>query len=408
MTLLLQYFSAPILLFVSCCFSFLPILQELTERSKIIFSILNAGAGGIFLGSGMLHMIPDSLEAWKDIVDSDYPFALLLAGGGFFMTMWLEVFLSPGHEALLENIDVKSHPHLKFLPVAPGADLAPPKMTRSFSENDRGRDRTSRSRTMSFPSRVARPESPDPFRRSKRKLPSVNVTHHSPKRFGRTQKTGINDCSNYEMIDENCNHEELLEGTDIRIRYHGHLFEQGFKCATSLIEKREDVKLPNLVVNDDIEDNNRFMSALIFLLTLSIHSFVVGLSSGASSDEDLQSFGITFFGLIVHKASASTAMGITMRKANLSKRHALSLLFLFGCSTPTGVLVGVFLSDNLGDSASQYLTAIFLSIGAGSFIYLAIMENLMEEFMESQSWKKSKYLACVFGFGIMAGLAILG
>ena len=50
----------------------------------------NAFAAGIFLGIGLIHMLGDASEAWRDSLGWDYPMALLLAGGAFLLLLWFE------------------------------------------------------------------------------------------------------------------------------------------------------------------------------------------------------------------------------------------------------------------------------------------------------------------------------
>lgn len=49
----------------------------------------NAFAGGVFLGAGLLHLLPDAIEGFKSFSKTDFPLAALLAGCGFLFVLFL-------------------------------------------------------------------------------------------------------------------------------------------------------------------------------------------------------------------------------------------------------------------------------------------------------------------------------
>ncbi|MEA3392919.1 MAG: ZIP family metal transporter [Candidatus Marinimicrobia bacterium] len=70
-------------------------LSQQGER-KLIWG--NAFAGGVFLGAGLLHMLPDAIENFKTFAgDIDFPFPALITGIGFLFILLLEKANSGGH-----------------------------------------------------------------------------------------------------------------------------------------------------------------------------------------------------------------------------------------------------------------------------------------------------------------------
>src|SRR5215207_7856368 len=52
-------------------------------------------AGGVFLGAGLIHMLPDAQEAFSTAFGApDYPWFALLAGGGFLLILCLDKLLA--------------------------------------------------------------------------------------------------------------------------------------------------------------------------------------------------------------------------------------------------------------------------------------------------------------------------
>jgi zinc transporter 1/2/3 len=61
----------------------------------------NALAAGVFLGAGMIHMLPDAAEGWHSLL-IDYPMAYLLAAAAFVLMLLFEHVLpsESAHEAM--------------------------------------------------------------------------------------------------------------------------------------------------------------------------------------------------------------------------------------------------------------------------------------------------------------------
>ncbi len=64
-------------------------------------SLGNALSGGVFLGAGLLHMLPDAAEGMGDLLPGmDFPLAFLLAGVGFAFVLFMERVLFTAHAQL--------------------------------------------------------------------------------------------------------------------------------------------------------------------------------------------------------------------------------------------------------------------------------------------------------------------
>ncbi|KAK6934587.1 Zinc/iron permease [Dillenia turbinata] len=51
-------------------------------------------AGGVFLGTAMMHFLSDANETFGDLTDKSYPFAFMLACSGYLMTMFADCVIS--------------------------------------------------------------------------------------------------------------------------------------------------------------------------------------------------------------------------------------------------------------------------------------------------------------------------
>ncbi len=70
-----------------------------SERSHSLLSFGNTFGGGIFLGAGFIHMLPDSVGGFATLFpDIDYPIATTIAGISFLMLIFVEKVIFPDHE----------------------------------------------------------------------------------------------------------------------------------------------------------------------------------------------------------------------------------------------------------------------------------------------------------------------
>jgi len=76
-----------------------PTKISLTPQGKRKLTLGNAFSGGVFLGAGLLHMLPDARENFTAFAgDVAYPYVTLICGGGFLLVMLLEKAVLGGSE----------------------------------------------------------------------------------------------------------------------------------------------------------------------------------------------------------------------------------------------------------------------------------------------------------------------
>lgn len=139
----------------------------------------------------------------------------------------------------------------------------------------------------------------------------------------------------------------------------------------------------------------------LLLLTLSIHSLIAGLTLGLSSAAGM---GVLLVAILAHKGAAGFALGSTFRTAGVAARTRIPALLVFVGSTPAGVLLGGALGDFLGDDSPA--EAWFKAIAAGTFLYIATLDIVREEFFPGGSRRFIRLAAATAGAGIMALVAI--
>ena len=140
----------------------------------------------------------------------------------------------------------------------------------------------------------------------------------------------------------------------------------------------------------------------ILLLTLSIHSLIAGLTLGISSAAGA---GVLLVAILAHKGAAGFALGSTFREAAIPPRTRIPALLVFVGSTPLGVILGGLAIEAFG-SGSGAAEAWFKAVAAGTFLYIATLDIVREEFFPGGT-NRGRRLTCAFiGAGVMALVAI--
>ena len=73
---------------------------------------------------------------------------------------------------------------------------------------------------------------------------------------------------------------------------------------------------------------------------------------------------------------------------------------------PLGIIIGIILNTLMSNEAGEVLEAYTVAIAAGTFLYVAIVDILVEEFLITKDkWGKTAFL--VTGFLLEAGVVLL-
>ena len=86
----------------------IPILVSKQQASRRYLSLGNALAGGIFLGVGFVHLLPEADEALRNVVD--YPMAPLLAALGVGLLLLIDRVVLEGRNSMLGQEDEPTRP----------------------------------------------------------------------------------------------------------------------------------------------------------------------------------------------------------------------------------------------------------------------------------------------------------
>jgi zinc transporter 1/2/3 len=143
--------------------------------------------------------------------------------------------------------------------------------------------------------------------------------------------------------------------------------------------------------------------AFILLLVLSVHSIIVGTALGAQ--ESFYDVLVIFVAVIAHKSVAGFALGVGYERTGMPWRRAIPGIAFFATMTPIGIMIGTTVGALATAHSAHVFNAIFDSIGAGTFLYIGVLDIIRTEFSKPED-RFAKWLATCLGFGIMAVLAL--
>ena len=157
------------------------------------------------------------------------------------------------------------------------------------------------------------------------------------------------------------------------------------------------------VAEHEMEGTDGGSYSYVLVVALSLHSVLAGIALGAQ--DTLANVLIIFIAIVAHKSTAGFALGVSLARDEVGERRAFGLVALFSAMTPIGILLGMTVSGLLQSAGERYFDATVLALAAGTFIYIASLDIIQDEFLRPGS-RFMKWLFATLGLILMAVLAI--
>ena len=143
------------------------------------------------------------------------------------------------------------------------------------------------------------------------------------------------------------------------------------------------------------------MTPFVLLIGLGVHAVFEGISLGMS--KQTHQTIIFAIAIILHKGAAGMSLGISMAKTFPGQAFfCCKMIFLFSLFTPFGVAIGWGLLEDSNEMVEIWMT----SLAAGTFLYIACSEIIVEEF-SVPSHRFLKLFAYLVGIAIISSLKFL-
>lgn len=106
----IKFLVSLIILCIALIFGLFPILIRVNGLTKKILSYGESFAGGIFLGAGLIHLLPDAQNGLRTVFNSTYPLAFVICA---FTILGLRMIEEGTIKLLVCHNEACKHPHLQ-------------------------------------------------------------------------------------------------------------------------------------------------------------------------------------------------------------------------------------------------------------------------------------------------------
>ncbi|CAI2372605.1 unnamed protein product [Moneuplotes crassus] len=339
----------------------LPGIIPWCKRSTNVLGIANAFSGGVFLAIAFLHILPEATSGYREFMEQHehseryapclrhgneeepfpLPFALAFVGYAFILLIDKVIFDT---HSLVDGHGHGSSP--KIIPNVRKEHNDYEEISKEINEYGQDYDENE------GPQRI--------------QTKFVACMDHTLNRSEASQES-----NSFNKTDRDSKH-----GEDTSIAtHHDHLINS------------EERKKKRCSCN---------LTPVVLCIALSVHSVFEGIATGLIKEtSDLWTFVIA---IGAHKWAAAMSLGISMTKNFKNQTGTVYIvLTIFSLATPLGVLIGMIVATQ-----SAIVDIIFSSLAAGTFVYIACSEVIVEEFsVPKYRWIK------MFSFLIGASLIIV-
>lgn len=168
---------------------------------------------------------------------------------------------------------------------------------------------------------------------------------------------------------------------------------------------------------DSIPEGAGKKEALVFILALSLHSFMEGLGMASKKGPKLIWYIVS---ILVHKWLEAILLGTSVLTSKINKTACFYLILIYSSLTSVGSILGLLLigaeetvtQSVTAQTATALITNILNGIAAGSFFYIGFVEMIGNEF-ETASGKLTrrdtfkKILSMLTGYSLVTGILLV-
>ncbi|KAK7087586.1 zinc transporter ZIP1-like [Littorina saxatilis] len=362
-----------------------------SPRRKIVLDVLNCFAGGVFLGTCLLHLLAEGREEFEDYkkevgLDVDFPVYEALAAVGLFLVAFVEKIgfavisftrgNGMGDAQRVDSTTAKGSPAIVY--------SAP----RSMGSANYGTVPESRhvgnSEEVNSSFVNGRPKTETEEGERQKLISAVEI---------RTPSTGSE--VRRSVQGQGQGHAHAHDLAEQEHQHHHHSPMASTSCDPSSISQMS------------------VMRALLLLVALSFHTIFDGLAVGLQ-ETDADVWGV-LLAISIHKSLVAFCLGLEL--AASSPRNAKRpwvFMFLFAFISPIGIGIGMGVTSGHVDERAQLLaSSVLQALATGTFLYVTFFEILGQQFAHShdsgmKTWVVMlKLFVAVVGFACMAGVKLL-
>lgn len=362
---------------------FLPFVAgNIINSNLTVLCICTGFSGGVLLGAGLIHMLPEASEYF-----SDFPWAETLCGFGYAFTYFIEsyafhggvehaqdhivaasasaVHKTPAHLCIgeMDTAIVFSEKSTDAKETSPSENEEQPKQGSSYGTFADGADtQDSISHGESHPPTGELPKEPE-FRRV-----GSDCCHpgdHEHASFSHRPSTSK---------------DKESPGGPQGCKTHAHDHE---------------IHVHNIEFHD-----NSPITAFVLVLALSFHAVMAGMSLGLA--EDWAEYSACLIAIVSHKFVTSFALGLRflqqVKAGDPIPWQVVIVQLAFSLMTPAGIVAGILV---VRFTEAAIIPALCKSISAGCFLYVAITTITETTDRMPKKFKSVKFAFLFIGYAFM-------
>ncbi|XP_013416894.1 zinc transporter ZIP3-like isoform X2 [Lingula anatina] len=366
-----------LLLLLTAVFGFLPLglLLYLADpkdsvggKTRKWLSRLSCFAGGVFLGTTLLHLQPEVHEAMEYVlktknINTDFPVAEFVIGCGFFLVILLDT--------IVMKIKYRRQGYDLLTNMRSLEDRLP--LQRSFNDNNIQTENSS-----GYKKHMQRSKSCETFVFNR--VDDLNSLETSFSSYKTTDSDAEGDRKN-------------LEHCQIEFR----------DAETPASQAEEHHPIANSISVSQLDSQQKLRSILL-LVAVSFHSIFGGLALGLTKSK--LALWTLFIAISVHKSVIVFTIGLQLFQTQTVKLAMVSVA-IFSLISPIGVAIGTFVSETKSQDVmtTALVSSILQGLATGTFLYVTFLEILQKELRHGHS--VTKIFCILVGFSCMAGLSYL-
>lgn len=158
-----------------------------------------------------------------------------------------------------------------------------------------------------------------------------------------------------------------------------------------------------LTVGDEADIPGGGIYPYVLMLALSVHSIITGVALGLESQ--MVTMLAILIAVLAHKTTAAMALSLSFGRGDVAAPRRRKLTAIFLMTTPLGVALGTTGGHYLTGTDEALAEGLFDALAAGTFIYVAVVDILMEE-INSTPVRLPLFVMTTLGFGLMVLLAV--
>ena len=424
-----------IITFISLLFGFIPLFCNIKKSSKLL-GFANAFSGGLFMGIGLFHLLPEAGENFESYYTTPegqksiifgQPLSYFIAFISYSLILFLEKVAFNSH-ALTAHTHGEGRSHVHH------DDLDEPLLNEFENEE-----------LLQVGDIKEKNDFVDEFF-NKNNDNKNKIYHDYPNLYYHTNRSSDNIRVNNNLVDDFDSDEDenilknvlsskgqfasFLQTRNILKNINPkHKMDKSLYAATKIIErttqpqpfeKCENCESSHKLIEVNLnnkdnknekgnlkksnfhpkEDTHNFtptsiMTPYILLIALSLHGLFEGSALGVM--HTLKNTIFLLLAILAHKWAESFALGISFYKSGTEKSTFIKMIIIYSLFTPFGIVIGLIFAE-----AGKLIQGILLSISGGTFLYVSASEVIVEEFSITK-YKYRKYIFYLLG-GILVGI----